>query len=122
MVRVSSYRDEMPGAWEEFIAAPVKRLLENFPALSAKNESIIDVWDRQFLTVHFRKAPAQSAEIFVVSMWIQEKFFADLLELNGEKGCYVEPRSNDGRQTDSNFRVIWVPHFSLRRQVGQRHK
>ena len=122
VIKVLAFRDELHDmSWETFSQQPVRHIKDEIPALQTP-ESILDCWDRQFLTLRMTKASAQAAEVFAVSFRLTGINFDELLPLSGTKAFYFEPRSQDGRQHAAEFRVIWLnrqdkPNATVARQA-----
>ena len=85
-VKIMVYQDEFVGNWDEFLASPIKQLVQKFPLLRrceqqdcqcecwhnceglAVKEPIMDVWRRQFLLASFKPTQASKAVIFSVCL------------------------------------------------------
>ena len=109
VIRASVCKDEFAAVpWEDFCQSPVKHLfaLEEF---SGGGSSIIDVWDRQYLTKTFKKCKPQVAELFIVTIRITDAEGTRVINAGGKGGVYYEPRSASGRETHQDFGVVWLP-------------
>ena len=115
VVRVLCYREEFPGEWSDFIAHPVKFIMENTEAFLAKvggEGNIIDVWDRQFVNLRMERRQPKFADTFIVSIRATGVQLESLLVKSGHCGLYYEPRSSDGRSPDDSYRVVWLPRVA----------
>ena len=129
-LKIMTYRDEYPRNWDEFVSAPIKQLVHDFPVLRRCSvadctcecwhnpdglqikEPIMDVWRRQFLTDQFRPAPALKSVIFSVCLRIPFALLPDLLSRSGKSGSYMEPRTPDGKEVLDTYVVVWAPRMS----------
>jgi len=124
------YRDQIPDAWGNIIAKPVKYIIDKVdilqvckltqcscakwhPAGNQVESPILDVWQRDFLTLHFQKVRPSDAQIFVVAMRVTTDVYQTLFHLSGNQGIYFEPRTDDGRSQDPKYQTIWVPKQSF---------
>lgn len=65
-------------------------------------QSILDVWDCQFVNHRMQETPPADAQVFLVNMRIMSEHVASLMSISGTGGKYiVEPRSNNGRQPNN---------------------
>ena len=106
------YRDEMsPQGWDDFMKRPVKWLITHVPELSpeaADHAKVLDCWDRQTLSAKLERTPTNKAAVFVVTLRVMNTDVNALLKKSGHDSIYFEPRTEDGRQHDDKFRVIWL--------------
>ncbi|CAK9015453.1 RNase H domain-containing protein [Durusdinium trenchii] len=126
VIKVALFRDECPTSWEMIVAAPVKHLLEFFPQLvtcrepscscsrfhpQSRDDSdmIMDVWNRDFVSLKFRRVVPGSADVFMCCL--QWNLF---LRQSGTHGCYTEIRAPDGKCDDIHHFTVWLPRKSLR--------
>ena len=107
--RVALYKDETGDDWSQIIQHPIKHI---FGVLGIENKgtnpSVVDVWDRQFLTLQMTRTKANQCELFFASIRLVGASSVDLQAKSGFAGVYVEPRSIDGRQPCEQHRVIWL--------------
>eukprot|EP00438_Fugacium_kawagutii_P018205 Skav230727 [mRNA] locus=scaffold401:233598:238605:- [translate_table: standard] len=108
VLRAVAFREELDISWEKFLTQPVKELMRMIPELSKEPGSVLDCWDRQFLSLRMQKCRPQDAEQFIVTFRIQNKDICALLGLSGRQGVYLEPREEDGRKPSNQFRVVWM--------------
>lgn len=95
--------------WSDFIQRPVKSLMTMQPFTDLGHHAILDVWDRQYMTLRMNKVPVHEAQLFVVNMRVESKSVAALMKENGVEGKYFEVRSHDGRQPDETQKTVWLP-------------
>ena len=111
VIRVIVYQDEFPQDWTQFIQQPVKQILQTqplFESASGDGQGVVDVWDRQYLGSKYEKQPPQKASIFMVNIRVVGIDVPLMMQSSGSEGMYFEPRTNDGRHPDGNYRVIWL--------------
>ena len=112
-IRILAYRDESSWDWSQLQQSPAKNILSHYEFLRPETkEQILDVWDRQWLTLHWTKARPAQADVFTMTLRIQEELVPKFLDANSLNGCYAEPRSSDGRSVCHLNRVIWLPNAS----------
>ena len=114
VIRVIMYRDEIDKKWETILDKPVKHLVEVVKLLHPTREgtsAIMDVWDRQWLNDKMERTRPAEASMFMASFRLECSDIADALKDSGVAGCYIEPRSSDGRSPDPAFRVIWLNKY-----------
>ena len=112
VVRCILYRDQCQLAWSEIIAHPFKsiRAIEGMTGID--NPSILDVWDRQFLSKTFQRVQPESADMFAATCRLTSAAAAQALAANAQDGLYTEPRAQHGRQPCSDYKVVWLPKKS----------
>ena len=104
-MKIMVYRDEFPGEWDDFTAAPIKHLVKIFPILKRceldacecgswhnpdqvpLKEPIMDVWRRQYLTAGFKQAKSTKADIFSVCLRVPAEIMPQLLAQSGASGA-----------------------------------
>ena len=135
-IKFTVYRDEVGDAWETLCQSPIKFLVGAIPLLrlcTAKQCScpawrnatqipatspILDVWRRQYLRHGFHQEPAKTADMYTACLRVPAELLVPLLSLSGESGIYSEPRSEDAREVDPAFAIIWMqklPRHELQR-------
>ena len=124
VVRCLLYRDQCVFPWNEVIAHPFKsiRAIEGMTGID--NASILDVWDRQFLSKQFQRVQAESADLFAASCRLTSEAAKQALAANAQDGLYTEPRAQHGRQPCIDYKVVWLPRKNyaetvLAKQVTQ---
>ena len=107
--RVALYKDEIGEEWDHIIQHPIKHILTVLGIDNkGTNPSVVDVWDRQFLTINMTRTKAAHCEIFFASIRLVGANCQELQARSGFSGLYVEPRSIDGRNPSEHYRVIWL--------------
>eukprot|EP00438_Fugacium_kawagutii_P019669 Skav211128 [mRNA] locus=scaffold1786:9514:17345:+ [translate_table: standard] len=114
VIRVVVYRDELEMSWDTFIQRPVKEIMSLLPELRGLEtaKSLLDCWDRQFLTLRMQRCRPIEAEQFIVTFRIESSDIKGLLNLSGRHGAYLEPREEDGRSPSGKYRVVWLNKLS----------
>ena len=129
-IKLLWYRDQSPGKWEDIVERPVKCVLDQIPAIRVCKQSnctcpcwhqdseegaepILDIWQRDYLSIHFKKTKPGEAGLFTCMMRVTSKAFETLSDQSGCQGIYVEARSHDGRAQDDSFHTVWLPKMSF---------
>ena len=129
-VKCLVYRDQLSDQWQSVINAPVKFIINMaevlqvckqadcscvkwHPANKQSDTPILDVWQRDFLSIHFQKIRQADAQIYAVAMRISADVYTDLYKLSGTGGLYIEPRADDGRGQDPKYHTVWIPRQPL---------
>eukprot|EP00435_Cladocopium_sp_Y103_P035850 s3491_g9.t1 len=123
-IKILAYRDQIEGSWDDFAERPIRGLLEALPCLKvckqleckcaswhptdASSEPILDIWQRDFLSSHFKKVKSKEASIFSCMMRVTAEAFAIVSPLSGVAGLYIEARAPDGKTQDVNFHTVWL--------------
>ena len=124
-IKVLVYRDQTPD-WEAVIQHPVKYIIQQVedlqtckepmcrcprwhPSEQANDSPILDVWQRDYLTVHFQRAKASESQLYAVAMRVPTAIFKQLYLRSGIAGIYFEPRMDDGRTQDEAYHTVWIP-------------
>lgn len=110
VVRALLYKDEVGEEWTDLVDRPVKHVVQilDLPSEEDGPKAILDVWDRQFLNIKMGKSKPKDSDIFVVSLRLSSRAFDIAIQKNGCRGLYIEPRTPDGRQPSSDYRVVWL--------------
>ena len=111
VLRVLTFRDEWESDWNSFCIHPVKSILAELPDLQdtpGKDSRILDVFDRQWLSLRMERSKPADSELFVVSFRLLDFTSKDFLALSGRKGLYFEPRTEDGRAPCTLYHVVWL--------------
>eukprot|EP00435_Cladocopium_sp_Y103_P032921 s2188_g8.t1 len=111
VIRVAIYKDEIDKKWDLVLEKPVKYLVSVVPILGLNADGtspIIDVWDRQHLSTKMERVKPSTADLFTATFRLETSEFLHALKGSGSNGCYLEPRSADGRSPSPEFRVIWL--------------
>eukprot|EP00438_Fugacium_kawagutii_P028074 Skav223923 [mRNA] locus=scaffold2593:344072:357285:+ [translate_table: standard] len=121
------------GNWAEFVAHPIRSLVQAFDLLqmcrdkdcdgcsryhpSCEEEGIesalIDVWGFSWHMHDGAKAPPQKAQVLSVYLRVPESSCNSLHRLSGTYGVFFEPRSKDQPTPDPAYGVVWVPKASF---------
>eukprot|EP00435_Cladocopium_sp_Y103_P016483 s3990_g4.t1 len=109
VVRIQVYKDQFSAAWDDFVQKPVKTLTSMPPFTDLEKSAILDVWDRQFMTMRMTRVPFQEAQLFMVNMRIDSSAIETLMQSNGEDGKYYELRNHNGRQPLESQKIVWLP-------------
>ena len=133
-LKAAIYRDSIDTNWETFCRSPVRYLLGHLPPLQVceqcgdmpaedcpywhKNsdedvsDPVLDVWRRQWLSLHFHGVTQEEASIFIVNLRYLHQLEDQVLRLSGKAGIYLEPRSIDSRESHLDYQVIWMPRIN----------
>lgn len=110
VIRITVYKDQWPKDWQSIINGPVKTIMKDSPFSPAlTSQEILDVCDRQFLSLKLQKVQPSESDLFSVNLRVHEEIAQQLMKINATEGCYAEPRSEDGRQPNPAFAAIWLP-------------
>ena len=115
-VRVLAFRDEIDIDWPSFCAHPIKYIMNAVPGLRGKNDSpdsVLDIWDRQFLSLRKERQKTNDAELYIAAFRIADLNLRQVLPCSGQSGYYVEPRSLDGRTPSEEFHVVWLGKIDM---------
>ena len=130
--KVSIWKDEWPGDWDQVATNPVKQLVAQCPRLllcrgdrcgpgckrhhapvdSEVDNVIVDVWGRGFFTSRGKRVNATEADQFQVLLRIPVVCADGIQQRSGHDGIYFEPRQNDGKASCAGMEVIWLPGVS----------
>ena len=99
VVRAVLYRDEVADNWNDITDRPVKHIIQmlELPPDEDAQKSILDVWDRQYLTIKMGKSKPKDSDMFIVSLRLSSRAHSDVMQKSGSRGLYIEPRTQDGR-------------------------
>ena len=116
VVRALVYKDQFKGQpWSTFVSSPVKHLMLQPEFREQPEQTVLDVWDRQYINKQFQRTKPNDADIFVVAIRITESASSDILAASGTEGVYYEPRTDSGRSPLPTHGVVWMP----RKQLGE---
>ena len=134
VIKVSVYKDQWGGDWDQFSQAPIKCLTQHIPlftlckgngcghncpkfhaSIDESPDTVIhEVWARKFQLDNGAKATQQAAAAFQVFMRVPASAI-DGLQQSTTVGVYVEPRAEaPATGPCPDYAVIWLP--------GQDHK
>lgn len=128
VIKIQIYRDELEVAWDRFITAPVRLLIQAVETMQlCKGQNcglecnkfhagldemldavVLEVWSRSFLDDNGKKAEPSTATIFTVFLRIPETALLKILT-SSPPGIYIEPRGKQPREYDERYKVIWLP-------------
>ena len=111
-IRAMIYQDQTKLKWQDIVERPVRTLFAE-GEFQATPDTIVDVWDRQYVTKNFKKSRPADADMFIVTFRVKSPAHEQILEASGQAGKYYEPRDNTGRSPDQDFRVVWMPKKSF---------
>eukprot|EP00438_Fugacium_kawagutii_P016458 Skav207248 [mRNA] locus=scaffold523:674131:678772:- [translate_table: standard] len=129
-VKILMYRDQVKADWETVSMQPIKHVLSLVPNLRKctqhmckctawhpsspdQDGPILDLWQRDFINLHFRKTKPSDAAVFTCCIRVLEPVFQELFLMSGVEGVFFEPRGPDGRGQDAQFQTVWLPKQSL---------
>eukprot|EP00435_Cladocopium_sp_Y103_P033400 s1865_g8.t1 len=127
-LKVTVWREEWPGKWQDFTAAPVKKMIERTPRLLLckgdrcgsdcnkfhapvdcdLDQVIVDLWSRGWHSGKGKRSPPEDADQFSVLLRIPSICADGLQQRSGQDGIYFEPRQADGRGPAEEFTVVWI--------------
>ena len=136
VVKCVIFRDQITGAWSDVTSHPMKYLLQCIPLLvccqkgccdekcgnwhvSAETnlrDPLLEVWNRQWMSMSYAFANPSDAEMFAVSVRLPKQL-EPIQMFSGQHGVYLEPKSIDGRSVSPDFHIVWVPKASLAQAV-----
>ena len=108
VIKVMVYKDQYGDTWDSFVEKPVKTLLAQAPFDQIDPQSILDVWDRQYLNTKLGKTAVKDASLFAVSIRVDASVAEQIVNHSGKDGKYFEPRNSNGRQPSHLYQVIWL--------------
>eukprot|EP00438_Fugacium_kawagutii_P006434 Skav208833 [mRNA] locus=scaffold1193:49015:53454:- [translate_table: standard] len=110
VIRLVVYKDQCQHDWSQFTKGPVKAMLQDSPfAAALGSQELVDVWDRQYLTMKLTKCSPAEADLFCVNVRVHAKVAKLLHAANSTDGHYAEPRTPDGRQHCPQYAAVWLP-------------
>eukprot|EP00438_Fugacium_kawagutii_P002895 Skav223706 [mRNA] locus=scaffold2379:65847:70727:+ [translate_table: standard] len=113
VLRVMCYQDELGPQWDAFTTKPVRHILTELGLIGTDKETetpVVDVWDRQWLTIKLVRTQPDASAMFVVNLRLTGVSLQQLLSKSGQGGMYMEPRDETGRQAHAGYRVVWLPN------------
>lgn len=112
VVRAVVYQDQYQHDWQTFISSPVKMLMQLPEFRQLSKDSVLDVFDRQWLTKKYQRARPDQCDMFTATFRTTMEAGKILLDNNSKGGVYYEPRNATGLQPDEGYRAIWIPKLS----------
>ena len=133
-VKIAVYRDSVEGTWKDFVARPVRYVLDRLVALqtcplessecscgkwhtggdASPKDAVLDVWRRQWVNAMFKPVAPEVAEIFFVNVRYIQSAERSVLSVSGEGGLFIEPRSLDGKEPVYDWQVLWMHRMMLK--------
>ena len=124
-VKILVYKDQFVQSWSEVTDKPIRYVLQVFPGLKVCKQSacecaswhqsdedmvepILDVWQRDMLTIHFKRTKTSEATLFTSMLRLTSKAFQQVAPFSGTSGVYIEARNDDGKQQDPRYHTIWL--------------
>ena len=124
------FRDECAD-WQAVVKAPVRSVLDLLPSLQSCTASncacprrhvqasadaedvLLDVWNKDFLSLKFAKVSPAHAEMYVCTIRVAQEYASLVFKASGGNGLFVEPRAVDGSKATSEYHTIWLPKRRL---------
>ena len=128
-IKVSVYRDMVPIPWPEFVASPVRFVLQQLAPLSkctcdctetcdsafwhateadVVQDPVLDIWRKQWVTSTFKPALPHAADIYLLNIRYLGSLEEKILPYSGVGGVFVEPRSLCAKHPVLDFQVLWL--------------
>lgn len=131
--KVLVYRDQVEGSWQDFQEGPLKYIVnclkilavcrkpgcmcESWHVGESQSEPLIDVWNRDFLTLGFKKSKPSESELFACAIRVRQEVFDDVMKQSGKSGIYIEPRSDDGKSHGDKYHTVWLSKMAFNEAV-----
>lgn len=128
VAKIAVFKDQIQGQWNDLIHHPMKYILHHVPLLTAcqlttcdgkcghwhgdsvsVKDPIMEVWNRQWMTIGYAHCSPQEAEVFSVAVRLPKHAELALQAFSGSFGVFIEPKAVDGRQVTEAFNVAWTP-------------
>ncbi len=123
-IKILLYRDQCHLDWKDVVPKPIKAVLSLLECLQPCDipqctcnkwhkdthdvDPIIDLWQRDFVNVHFQRTKPEQAAIFTCFMRIAKVCLPIVISQSGQEGIYVEPRQQDGKKMDDSYHTVWL--------------
>ena len=128
--KVLLYQDQCPLPWGEVVERPVRAVLRLLPFLqvcrdvgcncggwhvsqTSAPEPVLDIWQRDFLTIHFKRCKPHEAAVFTCMIRMTGAAYQEAIKHSGSSGIFIEARSQDGKLQDQRYHTVWLPKQSL---------
>ena len=128
--RITVYKDQWEGSWDDFQTKPVKACLHLLkpvqtclvsdcscsawhPTADDVSDAVLDVFRRQYFTEAGRPTKSDTADYFAFSLRYIKQQERALLDLSGGFGICIEPKTEDAAAPHADFQVVWLPHLSF---------
>ena len=126
------FKDKVIGSWDDVVAHPMKYLLQcvsilvpcskgccdekcgfwHPPTDMQLRDPILEVWNRQWLTMSYAFSSPGDAEMFSATVRLPKHLEEALQGFSGHNGVYIEPKALDGRSVSKEYHIVWVPKSS----------
>lgn len=131
VVKVMVFRDQAPGDWSQVVAHPLKYIFSKLPMLQPcqtegcaqdceawhkaeacqVDDPILEVWNRQWLSLGFHPSQPDASELYVVHFRIPHCLQVQVQSFSGVDGVYCEPKDVDVKSPSTAFHVVWLPRL-----------
>ena len=128
--RITVYQDQLELPWEEFANKPVKHIVSVLPCLQTcrkpacscpcwhpepdqPQDPLLDVFRRQYFNDAGRPVKWDRASHFAVLIRYAKPLEKLLLEASGQKGLYIEPKTEDALKPHPDYQVIWLSQMDF---------
>ena len=129
VAKICVHRDLFLGDWDHFQTQPLKYVISQLPMLQVCGEqgctgcgkwhsteqardSILAVWNRQWLTNAYTPCKPDVADMYVVTIRVPSSLEQSLLQTSGAAAISTEPRELDGRMISKSYYVSWLPRMN----------
>ena len=89
VVRMLVYRDQVKIDWASFMQGPVRAAVSLEAMSVVPQDSILDIWDQQYVDKFFRKTAPKDVFMFAATLRLQGDAAQRLLDLSGQQGLFV---------------------------------
>lgn len=129
VAKVCVHRDLFLGDWDHFQTQPLKYVISQLPMLQVcsdqgctscgkwhptehARDSILAVWNRQWLTNAYTPCKPEVADMYVVTIRVPSSLEQSILQTSGAAAISTEPRELDGRMISKSYYVTWLPKMN----------
>ena len=123
------YKDEHGDDWIKVVQAPIRFVFDLIPQLQTcvkpdcscprrhepladQQDAVLDVWNRDWLSIKFQKVGPKEAVIFACHIRVTSNVGQAVIKASGF-GLYAEARSSDGKRDDANAHTVWLTRKTL---------
>ena len=126
--KLTVWRDEWAGKWNEFTETPVRKIMDKWPRLllcrgdrcgqeckkfhapvdADLDQVVVDLWGRGWFSSRGKRATPLEADQFQVLLRIPLLCTEGLQQKAGQDSIYVEPRREDGKGPADEYAVVWL--------------
>lgn len=131
--KIAVFRDQVKVEWSEIVSHPLRYIMHTIPLLTLCGKAtcdqkcgawhipegtelkdpLLEVWNRQWMTMAFSQSPPKDAEVFAVTVRLPKLIESTLQQFSGVDGVFLEPKAIDGRLVSSEYHVVWVAKASF---------